>query len=214
MLMLKNYCFILGFIYCAIQVKAQSNNAWLAFQGGFGSYHFFDNDFATNYQNQINPDNQHIQLKCLTPISEKRELYFKLGYLIRQQFDLGDTLSLAFSGGYLGIPWQSFRIEWFKKKWNPTKIQLATPINLGTDMGWLWLSENDSRYRNYFLTINLQIEPRLILFQRLIIGLEVGLGYDLTHPDWKIGDDFAENILELSAGGFKINGSIGWVINK
>src|SRR5690606_18280556 len=153
-----------------------------------------------------------INLRFFGPIPEKKELYFDFGYYLPQKTRIGDTVDYQLSGIYVGVPWQSFRIEHINGEKNNEKLLLSTPIFLGTDMGWMFFKTNKIQQRNYFLNVKLQIEPRLVLFQRLIIGTGLTISYDLTRPDWKGRNIVPANTVDFRNTAFSVNASLGWIL--
>lgn len=192
-------------------VKAQmtADNWWA---GGFSVGHsrFLTSSFSSGYLD-FKGELWTINLQTFGPVSGKRELFFDLGFYLPRYIESNKEVHAKLYGGYLGVPWQSFRIRWIDGSKNNENLIFGTPICIGTDAGWLFLRQAENSSRNFFLNLRLKIEPRFILYKRLIVGGEIGLGYDLTKKEWKSRNKHGLDPLPHQNTIFEVKGKFAWI---
>ena len=203
-------------LFGSLNCNSQNINSsdWLAIGTGFGKSFFLDQEFIQQFDNRTTLSTSVVNHRVFGPINEKREFYLDLGYSFPQELKQGDSINYKFAGAYLGIPWQTFRFQLIDGKKNDYKLLFSTPLYIGTDMGWMWLYQYKTYQQNFFLNVKVQIEPRLVLFQRLVIGTGLAISYDLTRPEWNTNENSSLNTVGFKNTAFSVNASLGWILRN
>lgn len=153
---------------------------WMMPGASYGMEYYRDknlqNFFGDSLESSFGQTNQFISIDYLVSVDYSANVHLGVAYILPFETNIFDTLNYKLSGYSISFG-NSFK--YLENK------NFQMPINGGYRFGHMFLNENNDRMRNFFFDIYAEINPKIILFDRLVVFACGTLNWDITKQHWK-----------------------------
>jgi len=209
------YFLILGFVVlknCYAQDSAQYvrryTSVWRSVNVGYKINYLKTKDFQSNFENNytstFGSQLTSLVIELSGPDNYLEDNYVAINYFIPTTFTSGDTNKWAITGF-------SFEMSLFKSL-NLLYLlkEFDLPLSANWQIGSLYQNYNNSKSHNFFLNFGLRLNPRVLIFKRLTIGIVGDISWDLSKPDWKYKREVVSESFDFKKTSYGVQLNIGW----
>ena len=206
---------LLGFIiitHCYAQDSAQYvrryTSVWRSVNVGYKMSYLKTNDFQSNFKNNYNSgfgsQLNAIVIEVSGPDNYLEETYVSVGYFTPITFVSGDTSNWKMQGFYFDLPlFRSLNLLYMLKEFD-------LPLSANWQIGSLYQTHNNSKSHNFFLNFGLRLNPRILIFKNLTLGIVGDISWDVTKPDWKYKREIVAESADFKKTSYGLQLNIGW----
>ncbi|MCF8298533.1 MAG: WG repeat-containing protein [Saprospiraceae bacterium] len=182
--------------------------------GSYGVYYGFDmlkknnfsNYFSDNYSLDFGQNLYSVSFEACRKFNYLEDNYMEFKYYLPTTVSPYDTLKYTLNGFLFeqGI-YRGLNLLYMSEK-------VDCPISLSYSVGSFYLKENNTKLRNPFFLVSLRLNPKVVLFKRLVVGGIVKYNWDLSKPGWKSDENYLIENLNYKNTSMSFQIGLLWVI--
>jgi hypothetical protein len=134
------------------------------------------NHFGDSLNSSLGQMNKLIGLDYIVSVDHSIDLHLGFNYITPTNATVFDSLNYAMQGYSISIG-SAF------KAYENRNFQL--PVHGGYRLGHMYLKEENMRMKNFFFDFYAEINPRVVLFDRLVLFGCATLNWDVSKQHWK-----------------------------
>jgi len=191
------------------------NSSWGVIAPQIGYNYIKTKSFQKEFNMSFGSKVETIGLRMYGPINYIEEnTYLDINFYLPNQYIKNDLTIYKLSGFSIGLPIFPKGLNLLGSIKQFKKFQYALPVFLGSEIGSMYLKFNDLNYHNFFYNINFQFSPRIVLFEKLVIGSSIGFNLDLTNPRWKSKANGIKEGIDYKSTSISTLLNISWIVNN
>jgi len=134
--------------------------------------------------------------------------FVAINYFIPTTFTSGDTTKWSVTGF-------SFETSFFKSLNLLYMLkEIDLPVSAIWQIGSLYQNHNSTKSHNFFLNFGFRLNPRVLIFKRLVLGIVGDISWDVTKPDWKYKREVISESFDFKKTSYGLQLNIGWRYSK
>lgn len=192
------------------EYKRRVNSRWGSYGMLYGQNLIKANDFTKyfkdNYNSSFGKQFNSISLETNRKFNYSENTYMNILYYLPSTIFVNDTLSYSLNGFNVEMVFfRGFNLFYTK--------HFDFPLSLGFNAGSFYLKENSTKLRNPFFSLALRLNPKVIIFKRIVLSSAIKLNWDVSKPTWKSKEEYEIENLNYKNNSLSFQIGVAYIIH-